>query len=253
MIDRDELIRALVRAVRDGIISEDDALRILHEHDTDHHFFPPLPIPPKEAVRGLSDQEVQAGYGVPRIGTIDGYREAFRRFCRVAAQQVADGMIDLPTWQTAMAGQIAAHLIAAHILGARDDFLAPADRRRMDAAMEHETTYLARFALTIYVRDALHNPMGADAIASRSALYEGTGYAEYWRAKEGKTGFGWVAAYRARDDGRTCGPCHTAEMAGPYLPTEGPYPGTACLGGGRCRCVRELVYDEDAYRRLTGG
>lgn len=63
---------------------------------------------------------------------------------------------------------------------------------------------------------------------------------------------GYVVDYRAVDDRGTCDPCLQAEQNGPYLANEGPMPAAVCLGRGRCRCRRELVYDPAAYARLRG-
>lgn len=49
-----------------------------------------------------------------------------------------------------------------------------------------------------------------------------------------------------------CSACISAQMSGPYLPSQGPMPGQICYGRSRCRCYRRLRYDPVTYRLLGG-
>lgn len=90
-------------------------------------------------------------------------------------------------------------------------------------------------------------------IAARARMYAGVGRAAYFRSVELKRGDEENILYRyeSRDDGSTCGNCLEAERNSPYRFDTGPFPGQTCRGGGRCRCVREPIYDPDAYAELN--
>ena len=49
-----------------------------------------------------------------------------------------------------------------------------------------------------------------------------------------------------------CSSCITAQMNGPYLSGQGPFPGQVCFGRSRCRCYRRLRYDPAMYQLLGG-
>jgi hypothetical protein len=180
-------------------------------------------------------------------------RERFRnRAAALAADYVRGGT--LSTWQFGMRTLMAEHLVAMHLIGGSAGEMAILDRARLGAAYLRDTAYLSRFADTIAVHHLLGVPLGEAAIAGRSVIYEGTGYGAFFRAREGLGDLtGWVAVYRAKDDLGTCSSCAQHAAEGPYLPTDGPMPGSDCLAGGRCRCERELTYDPAMYAALTGG
>lgn len=125
-----------------------------------------------------------------------------------------------------------------------------------------QAAYLQRFAEQIAatrIRTAhpdLFPPgrnLSFEQIAARLAMYSGAGRGLYFGISEAEEseGAGWIAIYHARDDSGTCSPCRAAAAGSPYLPGAGPMPGDVCLGGGACRCWRELVFDPDAYASLT--
>jgi len=81
--------------------------------------------------------------------------------------------------------------------------------------------------------------MTTDQVAARSRMYKGKGYEQFWRKNEEQIDDPEVVVdYVAVDDAATCTPCQGAEAGGPYLPGQGPMPGSVCLGGGHCRCQR---------------
>lgn len=95
--------------------------------------------------------------------------------------------------------------------------------------------------------------MTTDQVAARSRMYKGRGYETFWRKNEEQIeGSDVVVDYRAVDDSATCGPCQAAEAGSPYLPGEGPMPGSICLGGGHCRCERTRRVDAEAAAQLSG-
>lgn len=76
-------------------------------------------------------------------------------------------------------------------------------------------------------------------IAARANSYLGDGWGAFFRGEEANLSPNfWVVDYIARDDPITCTPCIQAQLGGPYLPGEGPFPGEVCFGRGACRCIR---------------
>jgi hypothetical protein len=256
------LLALLVRAVRDGMITEDAAVALLREADA-----PDLPRAPEEgAVRGLTDADVESGaslaarflrqtHALTRAALV-ALRTYFRVRVRNLAADYGDGGA-LVAWQFGMMTLTSDQIVAAHLIGAQMTFplaLDAAARARLDPIYRRETAFLSRFADEIAVRDLAGHPFGTPEIVGRGELYEGSAYGAFWYAREGRADTtGYVAFYRARDDQGTCGPCADAAASGPYLPLDGPMPGSACIAGGRCRCERELVYDPAIYAQLTGG
>lgn len=125
-----------------------------------------------------------------------------------------------------------------------------------------QAAYLQRFAEQIAAtRIRMAHPdlfppgrnLSFEQIAARLAMYSGAGRGLYFGISEAEEGedAGWIVLYHARDDSGTCSPCSAAAAGSPYLPGNGPMPGDVCLGGGACRCWRELVFDPDAYASLT--
>lgn len=167
------------------------------------------------------------------------------------ARSVTSGKISVAEWQRRMGDAVHNHTVRQAALGKGGTHTKAHVIRDLDPKVRADLTYLQRFADEIALGLATGKPMSANAIASRSSLYAGTGRAEWFRQHEAAEARpGYVVRYRARDDGGTCEPCRKAD--GLYLPGQGNYPGEICRGRSRCRCRRELVYDRAAYDRLTG-
>jgi hypothetical protein len=190
----------------------------------------------------------------------------FEESTATLAAQVANGGISLARWQPALYAAQAGYAMqmttggygAMPPLGLRDV---------VDAGIKAQIPFIERFGLQILAQRLIGARMSAAVIAGRSALYGGLGWGSWFKGNEERVlrpqapgivprradaSTGWVVYYRARDDNRTCGPCHEAAAKGPYLPLEGPFPGDVCKGRGRCRCTRETVYDLQAWQILTG-
>lgn len=91
------------------------------------------------------------------------------------------------------------------------------------------------------------------AIAARSQMYGAVGWAAHWQAAEQSVinGDGVIVHYIARDDGRTCGFCFDAERKGPYRAgSDHPLPGSACKGGGACRCELRFETNRTIWQQL---
>ena len=108
-------------------------------------------------------------------------------------------------------------------------------------------------AIKRLAEDLRGQPMSEDQIAARARQYKGEAYAEYWRKTEEQVqSDDVIVRYVSQDDGATCQPCRVAEDQGPYLPSRGPMPGSVCLGGGHCRCVRRREVSPQVAAQLRG-
>lgn len=201
-------------------------------------------------------------YRQPVIGMIQDYHA---EQAAKLADDLAAGRITLSQWQAVARRLNQTTIRTMAELGANgplDNYAAAIRTIQLEQA-----AYLQRFTEQIAgARLAAAHPdlfpdgarsMTFEQIAARHAMYTGAGRALYFAlAEESESGeaggAGWVVLYHARDDDRTCSPCHQAEQGSPYLPGTGPMPGDVCLGGGACRCSREMIYDPAAYARLTG-
>lgn len=247
-MDRDTLLDLLARAVMDGTITEDEARALLAAYDAGELPEIALPLPTAEAVRGLSAVEIGVGatlFALTRRGIVDWFDGE--------AARLAPGAGELARWHADMARIVRAHLAAQHMAGAGKPEIASAERPRLDAVAVTQTAFLARFADTMAIAQLRRAPLSDAAVAARSTLYAGAGYAEGFRAQESRIdATGWVFDYRARDDGHTCSACLAAELGGPYLAGAGPMPGETCRGYGHCRCTRVARYDTKAHAALSG-
>lgn len=167
------------------------------------------------------------------------------------ADRAAAGTLPLGIWQVLMAHQVAVHIQAQTMLGARSITDVSSDPVARIAA---QLPFLFNFHADLQARQAA-GKLSADYIANRAMLYGGSGRAAFFAASESRESrqTGWVAMYEARDDKGTCSPCLAAEAGSPYRVGQGPFPGGICLGRGRCRCIRRLVHDRAAYQQLGGG
>lgn len=169
-------------------------------------------------------------------------------------------------WHLALREAVAEDLMAAARLGFGPGDLPPATLARLNAIIAEQQAYLSRFADEVAAHRMLVQEGVAvearvagryteKAIAARARSYQGAARSAFYAIGEAaeaeRLGEGWVAEYEAVDDGGTCSPCLSAELNGPYLPSEGPMPGRECLGRGHCRCVRTLVYSPADYERIT--
>ncbi len=126
-------------------------------------------------------------------------------------------------------------------------------RRIVTNVLVAQAAFIARFAFEIHARRAVRRPYSERNVTGRGELYQGAGYAQWFKANEAQANVGQVIDYISQDDPNSCSPCLRAQSNGPYLPGEGPYPGPGtCRGLGKCRCKRVQRFDMDAWRALTG-
>jgi hypothetical protein len=122
------------------------------------------------------------------------------------------------------------------------------------SAADEAAEELSQEAIEELAEDLRGRPMTEDEIAARARQYKGKAYAEYWRKSEEQVeSDDVIVRYVSQDDGATCQPCRVAEEQGPYLPSRGPMPGSVCLGGGHCRCVRRREVNPEVAAELRGG
>lgn len=219
-----------------------------------------------------------------RVNVAHAAMEAFDDDVRSLAQDITRGAVRGQDWHSEMIVRLRQHLLQQAQLG-KGSPLTPAELDRLQGAMEEQAQFLKRFADEVAVRNELAESaeqvaerrlrrqgrevteeaveelaedlrgraMTEDEIAARARQYKGKSYEEFYRQKEGQVeGDDIIARYRAVDDSGTCQPCRQAEQNGPYLATEGPMPGAVCLGGGHCRCVRELERNPEVAAQLRG-
>lgn len=253
----------LARLVRVGKLSEASAF-VLQKTGIAPRL---LPLSPVQGLRPreLDGKYVQAylgrwpGEGAIRLNKSIAVRSVFREKLQTQyqkqvaglAKSVSTGKISVAQWQQRMADAISNHSLRQAALG-RGATMSKAEAIRFsNDRIRPQLAFLQRFADEIALAEATGKPLTAAQIANRASLYAGDGRAAFFQEYERLNAKpGYVARYRARDDGGTCGPCIAAQ--GTYLSGEGPMPGDVCRGHGRCRCVRELVLDPVAYARLTG-
>jgi hypothetical protein len=196
-------------------------------------------------------EEIIAAWSLRRL--LDAHEKVqddFERKARGFSLALAGGTLSMRAWHLGLYLLIVQHLLQQTILGHRGR-LPARGRMRAFEILRREIGYLDRFADQITARQLLGDPYSADYTANRAEAYAGTGRAEFSRALEhhrelfehlqpkGKP-YGLMAEYIARDDPKTCKPCHDAQ--GFYPLFEGPFPGSVCLGRAHCRCVRVVRY-----------
>lgn len=283
-MSRDALIALLYRLMDDGAIDEAQAERLLEQYDAgeDPGLWAPLAVADVE--RRIDDRIVlaallflalQMGHRradvaaqapalarrlsrPARIALAERIQDAYGQEARQLAERLIAGEIPLATWQQGMGDAIRRHLIAQSAAGR--GLLGEAELVRLQGLAVEEMAYLSRFSDQIALGQLQGQPWSLGRIQSRAVSYAGTGRGEFWRGLEQSEieadpddMAGWVVDYNALDDGRTCGPCLDADMAGPYLMGQGPYPGQVCLGRENCRCTRTSRWDPETYASLVGG
>jgi len=262
-MSRDELLAYLTRAVADGLMSEEEAAGVLRRFDEGQDLGG-LSLPPQTpgvdgAAVGAAMATLAGLVALSPSGARDALQARYEQAVETLAERLASGALSVAGWQGAMLETLRLHLLAQ--AGAGNGGVVPREMTgEIEAALTREAAYLSRWADQIVAGLLVTPPGGATgaalslaALTSRAGLYGGSGWALWYRANElDYTRRGYVVDYIARDDERTCDACLSAEANGPYLPGAGPYPGTICRGGGRCRCERRERYDLAAWQRLTG-
>jgi hypothetical protein len=159
------------------------------------------------------------------------------------AQRIMAGQLDIDAWQTTVGGDIADYTRQMAVAGAGT--LPTAQVQQVaESEIGRQAPFLAGFAGAIAA-----GGLSVLRIASRTKYYGKPPWGVYYVAQGSTAGEGIVDRWITRDDNRVCRNC--APMHGRYfLPTEGPWPGWACLG--ICRCERVQVVDRAIWQRLTG-
>lgn len=272
------LLALLTRATQDARVplSEADALDLARQYGRKgvRVKASALPLPPGEAIATEARPlDVKRAYGrlarsmeIPerqlgrvlgqlsprqRAAVSDRVQDAFERDMTTLARTL-EKTGDLAAWQRASGARIVQHLVEQRALGAGRE-LRERDVSGLREAVQTQTTYLSRFADTLAIRRLKGQELTAQGVAARAELYGGAGREAFFQALEQSEDVGRsniVIRYEARDDDRTCPRCLAAE--GWYLPGNGPYPGSVCLGRGRCRCTRRAEYNPAVWRRLMG-
>lgn len=163
-------------------------------------------------------------------------------------------LIPIYIWQMLMIDEIASHIAAQTILGSRGKY--SSYKNYMNNKMQFQLWFIQRFGDYLAYAFSTGTPASEPRTINRAASYGGTGRAAFYQTLEkhlkdiltdGTEGY--IVQYVAKDDPRTCQPCHDAQ--GYYLPTHGPYPGEVCLGQAFCRCTRVIIYDPYTYRIIV--
>lgn len=262
---REELTRQLVLLVRRGALTTDEARQVLAAFDAGT--IPPdmLPLDAAAALAAAdTDRRSEAwllllfllglGRSVRRLSVPQTRRVRdllATRFDETVTRVAARAASSVPTFQRGMADAVTTYALAQATAGAGTP-LDDAQLGRVQTANRRNLAFLALFALQIAARSVLGRPMSYEQIRSRGRMYSGVGTEQYSRAQEDGLQRDWVIRYISRDDPRTCSACGSYHNT-VWLPGEGPYPGSVCYGGGRCRCIRVLEYNPAEYERLTGG
>jgi len=199
------------------------------------------------------------------------------------ARAVIEGDMDANEWHERMLGRVRRDLLQQARLG-KGGSLTADELGDLQDVMDDQAERLKRFADEIATRNELAEnaetaarrqlqeegeevteeaveelaeefrarKMTTDQVAARSRMYKGRGYQKFWEFNEQDAGEDVVVDYIAVDDPSTCSPCKAAEAGSPYLPGQGPMPGSICLGGGHCRCERSRRVDAEAAAQLRG-
>ena len=276
---RNQLLDFLTRSVRDELISESRAIEFLRQFDAGTLTLDEFPL---GADAGEQDEEDAALALIPWLISLGLLSASIRRVNRetqlrlidLALRDASDGarivMRDLlrerfkaeaaslagralAGWQRRMTDLIRLNALEQWMLGA-GHLPTAEDLALIEADIERQLAFLSRFADQNAIAKANGKPLSEQYIAMRSGLYGGTGYAEFFKGAHSELLLtepdlsNWVYYYVSVDDDGTCLPCLAAEAAGPYAGDDPamPYPGQVCLGGSRCRCTLEAVYDPAA-------
>ena len=280
---RADLADTLARLVADGSITEEQAIAVYFAVADDSALLDnALPLPPYAGIAAPAAQDDNAlwllvaaavgasllrGANTPatvdrmpqrqRIAGADRLQDWHAESAARLARDLAAGSISVAEFQRRMLQINNQHNAAQVALGAGSRY------RQAVAGIAAETirqaAYLQRFADVaaghmLRAAAGMGQPLTLGQLAERAAMYGGIGRALFFQAleqyRQTDNGAGWIVRYEARDDDRTCSPCHQAQ--GYYLPGTGPYPGQVCLGGHRCRCRRIAIFDPVRYAELTG-
>ena len=259
---REELIARLELLVREDKLSILEARSIVRRFDNGHFDERELPLTREEEQRQLET--------VLTVGSIAAYLLSVRRrkprgiegrFTVVAHyERTILPLSDIPVrakpdireWHQRMRESILSNALAQAEAGL-GRVLTPREASQVGDLLGRQDAYLERFADEIAFRRLSGRPMSAKAIFDRSRQYGGFAIGLFFRMQEQRfDGLrGWISEYIPVDDPATCRPCHEAGIQGPYLPTQGPFPGEVCVAKGKCRCRRELHYDLTQWRILT--
>lgn len=266
------LIDLLTRAVRDGTLTEAEAVTLLKQYGRrgvrvrDNL----LSLPASEAIAtrllplDIERGEIRArsllGLGenarITRLSdavkarAVDAAQARFEREAKSLAGRLANGSLSVREWHAKQGALTIQHMVEQATLGAGRR-LTPSELARLAPEVQKQTLYLSRFADKVSVSKLAGQPMSAEAVASRAQLYAGAARGEHYKAKEQQQGDGYIYEYISRDDGGTCSNCYTASRNGPYLAGVGPMPGQVCRGRGRCRCRREARYAPEEAARIA--
>jgi hypothetical protein len=178
------------------------------------------------------------------------FRGDFENTMAQYATKVAkDG--NVAAWHKGMQNEVRGY-IARQMTAGLGRPLTAEEMARVNQMASLQQSYLYRYAGDISAHQAVGKPYTEAYLTSRSTMYAGSGWEMWHRGNESveARGDGYIVNYRAVDDRGTCSPCLNAQNNGPYLPNEGPFPGTICLGRGKCRCERHVVYDPSRWRQL---
>lgn len=159
------------------------------------------------------------------------------------AQRVTAGQLNVDAWQAAVNDELGIYTRAMAVAGAGT--LPNTEVRAVaETEIERQMPFLASFAAAVAA-----GGLSVAAIAARTKYYGKSPWGVYFVAQGSTAPDYTVHRWVSRDDNRVCSRC--APLHGRYfLPTEGPWPGWACLG--ICRCERIQVVDREQWQRLTG-
>lgn len=248
-MSRTEFLELLARAVREKVLAEQEAVRLLQMFDAGE--LKPteddLPLPLALSVRQPTEGDVRAALlALVALGTLRQLysrrrevREALQDRLRNEARRLAKALSEGGTvraWQEGFRGAVTRNIIQQRAVGA-GRVVTPAE---VAPAVIKQSAYIARFTDEVSLRRLAKEPPSYLQMAARSALYAGAGRAESYRAEAEGREPGTFVRYESQDDDGTCGPCLDAEGVYP-VSEEFPVPGAVCLGGGNCRCRLEYM------------
>lgn len=272
-MNREEYLELLSRLVADGLLTEEQAGELLDQFDGGIGAAWDLPLPQERAIRGFQDELTAAAIGalmaglglagldgLPSRGTLartryaDRIQDLYEANMKLLAERLTTGNLTVAQWQEEMLREMQHHLQQQVILASGKQTISPRQATRIDQVIREQSAYLARFSDQIAGRAGLGSPLSPGYIGNRAGMYGGVARGLFFEegelieAEAGRFGPDWVSQYIARDDGHTCGPCHSAQ--GYYPIGTGPMPGQVCLGRNRCRCIRVIVHMPGLARGL---
>lgn len=251
MMSREDFADLLVRAVREGWISAEEAMDLMADFEAGDLDLALLPLPLRTAILG-EDDEPLVGYLSRRVLLERPGRDAMQILFSERAREIAPlAASDVTAWQREMRQLIRDHMLEQARAG-KGSGLTLTELESVTTRLQTEFAYLSRFADEISVKALEGKPLSEKQIGARSELYSGAGRAEAFRMTEAGYKDGYVVDYISQDDPAVCDPCVAAEQAGPYLPGAGVFPGDACNGRGHCRCIRVPRYAPAEAERLRG-